>query len=188
MVNPSTHRTSKSAEHLTPPHIVAAVLEVLNIIDLDPCSEAHEGANIPAKVHFTKEDDGLRRDWSGKVFLNPPYGSTGTGGKEGGKVLEWMKKIAGEYREGRVVEGIILWRSSTDTPAWRILTETASRVCFIKGRLWFHAKGKSGPAPFPSVVFYLGENSEKFKEVFSHLGQVWDCPRVGGQTPIRSWK
>ena len=39
---------------------------------LDPCAN-HE--NHKTDKYFTKEDDGLKQDWSNNVvFCNPPYG------------------------------------------------------------------------------------------------------------------
>jgi len=175
--------TSKSAEHLTPPHIVRAVLRVLGEIDLDPCAETRDNPNVPAKEHYTVGDCSLQQEWHGRVYMNPPYGKTSED-----PVLQWMKKIVGEIWAGRVTEAIVLWRASTDTDAWVILTECMMKVCFIQGRLKFGAESNTGPAPFPSVAFYYGPNDILFHHVFMKLGQVWDCPRVGGQSSLRSWK
>jgi hypothetical protein len=30
---------------------------------------------VRAAAYFTKEDDGLTKEWNGNVWLNPPYGS-----------------------------------------------------------------------------------------------------------------
>lgn len=39
---------------------------------LDPCSTDE---NAKCEKHYTKEQDGLKQDWTGeKVFCNPPYG------------------------------------------------------------------------------------------------------------------
>lgn len=38
---------------------------------LDPCSTKE---NAKCKRFFTKEDDGLSKEWTGRVFMNPPYG------------------------------------------------------------------------------------------------------------------
>lgn len=42
--------------------------------DLDPCADAE---NAKCKEYFTKEENGLLKDWGGRrVFCNPPYGRT----------------------------------------------------------------------------------------------------------------
>lgn len=51
---------------------------------LDPCC-THE--NAKCKKHYTKDDDGLSRDWSGEiVFCNPPY-------SKNGNQDAWVKKM-----------------------------------------------------------------------------------------------
>ena len=66
---------SNSAEWHTPRRIIDCVLKVMGEIDLDPCSNAKgREANVPARVHFTKHDDGLAQTWRGRVYMNPPYG------------------------------------------------------------------------------------------------------------------
>lgn len=56
---------------------------------LDPCADA---LNAKCAKFYTKEDDGLTKDWDGeRVFCNPPYG------KEIGK---WVKKCS-ELRGGQ---------------------------------------------------------------------------------------
>ena len=73
----NVHHSSQSAEWLTPPSILKLVQKVFGgEIDLDPCSEAEttDNPNVPAKKHYTKQSDGLKQPWQGKVFLNPPYG------------------------------------------------------------------------------------------------------------------
>ena len=170
--------SSKSAEHLTPPHIVKAVLDVLGEIDLDPCAEASEDPHIPAKRHYTLKEDGLKQVWLGRVYMNPPYGNTGGGGRKKESVLKWMLKMATEFREGRVTEGIVLWRASTGTRAWVEITSVASRICFLRGRLSFVAPGNDQGASFDSVIFYLGPNGNRFDGVFTRLGQVWDTGNI----------
>jgi hypothetical protein len=41
--------------------------------DLDPCSCPPEFSNVPAKTLWTIEDDGLSKDWFGRVWMNPPF-------------------------------------------------------------------------------------------------------------------
>ena len=43
--------------------------------DLDPASPVGGGDYVPAATKFTRNDDGLSRDWFGLVWLNPPFSS-----------------------------------------------------------------------------------------------------------------
>src|SRR5271169_5859416 len=53
--------------------IVARQREVMGWIDLDPASSDHAQKTVQAKKFFTTADDGLKQEWHGRVFLNPPY-------------------------------------------------------------------------------------------------------------------
>lgn len=64
--------SSESEEWYTPPDVLGRV-RLLGEIDLDPCSNGGSPI-VPARRHFTKEDDGLVREWAGFVYMNPPYG------------------------------------------------------------------------------------------------------------------
>lgn len=57
-----------SDEYYTPKEII----EALGHFDLDPASPKNPRW-CTADVMFTKEDDGLKKTWTGRVFLNPPY-------------------------------------------------------------------------------------------------------------------
>lgn len=150
--------TSDSEEWYTPRHIIEAVLQVLREIDLDPASPAHP--TIPARRHFTKEEDGLLQRWHGRVYLNPPYGRG---------VDTWIEKALLEYREGAVTEAIILVAARTDTKWFNRLKDYP--WCSVEGRLKFSSSKNS--APFPSAVFYLGDDAESFVKVFGEIGAVW---------------
>jgi hypothetical protein len=43
------------------------------IFDLDVCSPKIKPDWIPAKKHYWSEIDGLKQDWIGNVWCNPPY-------------------------------------------------------------------------------------------------------------------
>ena len=155
---PAPMFTSNTGDWYTPPEIVEAVRELFGIIDLDPCSNSHEAPNVPALVHFTREDDGLSRPWSGRVYLNPPYGK-GIG--------PWIEKVREEYEAGRVTAAVVLVKAATDTRWFRLLSERYPR-CEVAGRLKF--SGCKAPAPFPSVLFYLGDEVQRFADVFGRFG------------------
>jgi hypothetical protein len=91
--------------------------------------------------------------------MNPPYGR---------KVGLWVTKLHDSFTQGTVTEAIALLPARVDTRWFRILRDYP--VCFVNGRLKFSA---SGPAPFPSAVFYLGNDLEKFNEAFNNIGDVY---------------
>lgn len=98
---------------LTPLNIVRALGE----FDLDPCG-------FPG--HHTAErliclpNDGLKQEWHGRVWLNPPYG------REIGK---WLYKL--EVHS----DGIALVFSRTDTQWFQVLNP--DRIFFLAGRIKF---------------------------------------------------
>ena len=155
---PAPMFSSNTGDWYTPPEIVEAVRDLFGIIDLDPCSNSHEAPNVPALVHFTREDDGLSRPWFGRVYLNPPYGK-GIG--------PWIEKVREEHEAGRVTAAVVLVKAATDTRWFRVLSERFPR-CEVAGRLKF--SGCKDPAPFPSVLFYLGDEVQRFADVFARFG------------------
>jgi hypothetical protein len=157
--NLTVHYSSQSDEWHTPKHIISAVESTLGSIDLDPCSPC-DARPVPALRRFTKVEDGLAQRWEGKVFMNPPYGS---------ELSRWTTKLQTEYESGEVTAAIALVPARTDTFWFRALGEYA--LCFLHGRLKF--SGSATSAPFPSSVFYLGEDISRFAEVFAHLGDTY---------------
>ena len=151
--------TSESDEWYTPPEIISAVLNVFGDIDLDPCSPTLYGP-VPAKKRFTQQEDGLKQQWSGRVYMNPPYGAA---------TKDWIEKCLGEYDEGRAPQAIILVAARTDTRWFNLLNEFP--WCAIEGRLAF--SGSKNKATFPSAIFYLGENVRDFFLVFSKFGPIY---------------
>lgn len=154
-------RTSKSQEWYTPQHIIDLVLEVLDgEIDLDPASNSHDDPWVPARMHYTKEDDGLALPWKGRVFLNPPFDrSPGA----------WVEKLHHSYINGEISQAIALLPARTNTDWIQVLAGYPR--CFIRGRLRF--SDGPGEAQFPSLVVYLGVDFERFGAAFSRVGEVY---------------
>ncbi len=161
LLKPKTADNKSSDCWYTPPHIVDLVTQVLGEIDLDPCAD--DGKHIPAQLHYTSMDDGLTRDWQGRVFMNPPYSCPG----------KWMKKLQGEVESGRVSEAIALVPAATDTN-WLSPVLKTQPVCFWKGRIKFLDLDYQPklPARQSHCLVYWGENWQKFKEVFEWHGFV----------------
>lgn len=151
----------RTDEWLTPPGIVSS----LGPFYLDPCSPINRPWST-AKHHFTVEDDGLSKEWSGRVWLNPPYGP------ETGK---WLQKLA-EHGDGIA---LIFARTETDMfHKW--VWQKANSILFLRGRLHFYnvlGERSKFNAGGPSVlVAYGSNNAERLKEsgIDGHFVKVND--------------
>lgn len=145
-----SHQSAKMGkdEWLTPPDLIIQ----LGDFDLDPCSPVIRPWNT-AKNHFTINDDGLSKDWFGRVWLNPPYG-----------------KFTGVWLDRLVIhgDGIALIFARTETEMFfDYVWNFADAVLFLKGRLCFYhvsglrSKSNSGA---PSVLVAYGkDNAEVLK-------------------------
>ena len=129
-------------EWLTPPELV----KMLGEFDLDPCSPVN-APFLHAKNNFTVIDNGLEKEWFGRVYMNPPYG----------KGMElWLDKL---YKHGN---GITLIYARTDTKwffnnVWNV----ADALLFVKGRIrFYHVSGELGGTPgAPSVFVAFGKEN-----------------------------
>lgn len=117
----SSHQSARMMddEWLTPPEI----LNALGRFDLDPCAPVIRPWDTADK-HFTKLDDGLSKEWFGRIWLNPPFG------REVGK---WLAKLVSHGN------GIALVAARTETEwFFEHIWERADSVLFLKGRPHFH--------------------------------------------------
>ena len=100
---------------------------------LDVCAT---GENAKCAEYFTPEQDGLKQDWKGVCWCNPPYG------REIGK---WVRKAA--ESQATVV---MLLPARTDTTWFHDYIYGKAEIRFIRGRLKFGDSKNS--APFPSMI------------------------------------
>jgi phage N-6-adenine-methyltransferase len=105
--------------------------------NLDPCATKE---NAKCKKFYTKEDNGLEKNWEGRVFMNPPYGR---------EIGDWMKKAYESVNGGGAELVVCLIPSRTDTKWWHDYVMQADEIRFVRGRLKFNGMG---PAPFPSAI------------------------------------
>ena len=147
----------KSNEWYTPPEIFKA----LNCeFDLDPCSPG-KGHWVPAKEIYTKEDDGLSKDWEHKfVFMNPPFG-----GRNGH--IPWLEK----FIENK--NGIGVCRSYTSS-AWFQKYIPLMDIClFPKGKTKFvRPDGTIGRAPGHGIVLVGIGQKAMYHIIHSNLGLI----------------
>ena len=129
--------SSATPEWSTPQDVFDALHKEFSFT-LDPCATI-ENAKCP--VFFTKEDDGLKQEWKGRVFMNPPYGR-GIGA--------WMKKAYESSLAGALV--VCLVPARTDTAWWHDYCMKGT-VRFVRGRLKFGDSKNNAPFPSAIVIF-----------------------------------
>lgn len=147
------HRAYRGAsdEWLTPKPII----DMLGPFDLDPCAPVVRPWPTTTR-HFTIEDDGLSQHWTGRVWLNPPYGPD---------VGKWLRRLA-EHGNGMALVFARTETSWFQAEVWR----KASAIFFFCGRLHFcNVKGVQSKmnAGAPSVaIAYGSENAEKLRNLW----------------------
>lgn len=106
--------------------------------ELDVCATAE---NAKCAKFYTKADDGLKQEWKGVCWMNPPYGR---------EIGAWMRKANESAMGGAVV--VCLVPARTDTRWWHEYAIN-HEIRFIRGRLKFGNAKNS--APFPSAVVVM---------------------------------
>ena len=150
-------RTTGKEDWLTPPEI----LQALGAFDLDPCSPIRRPWNT-ALAHYTMEDNGLLKPWSGRVWLNPPYGN---------ETEKWMRRLANHGN------GIALIFARTETRSffpW--VWDYADGLLWLKGRLRFYTKEGNigGTAGAPSALVAYGQENARCLKACGLLGHYSD--------------
>lgn len=141
-------RENTKTEWLTDPNL----LKKLGDFDLDPCSPVVPPWKI-AEHTFTILDDGLKQDWFGRVWLNPPYGK---------ETYEWIRKLTIHNN------GIALIFARTETKLFRdFVWKKASSIYFFGKRLYFYNVDGTKPkfnAGAPSCLISFGSNNDVYLE------------------------
>ena len=79
-----------------------------------------------------------------------------------------------ERLAGRTTEAIVLWKSATETAAWKTLTKLSCRVCFPLARIRFAGPAgeeRTGPK-FSPELFYVGGRPERFETTFDGISAI----------------
>ena len=102
----------------------------------DVCATAD---NAKCENYYTPEQDGLKQEWQGNCWMNPPYGR---------EIGTWMGKAYNSARKNGATV-VCLVPARTDTKWWHTYG-VRGEITYLKGRLKF-GDGKNA-APFPSAV------------------------------------
>lgn len=101
--------------------------------DLDVCALPE---NAKCDRYYTPNDDGLKHEWTGVCWCNPPYGR---------QIGQWIKKA---YDSKCTV--VMLLPARTDTAWFHDYIYGKAEIRFVRGRLKFG--GAKWNAPFPCMV------------------------------------
>lgn len=150
-------------EWYTPKEYIEAAREVMGSIDLDPASCEFANNIVKAGKYYSESSDGLKQKWYGNVWLNPPYAR--------GVIDTFVNKLIEELPD--INQAIVIVNNATETQWMLQMLEKCQAICLVTGRVTFYSveigKGSS-PLQGQIILYFGGNNSEKFIEVFSNFG------------------
>jgi phage N-6-adenine-methyltransferase len=158
--------SSGNNEWYTPSEFVEMARSVLGDFDLDPASNPLAQQTVRAATFYTQHDDGLAKEWHGRVWMNPPYSPASL-------IAAFVDKTMTELDTGNVSAAIVLVNNATDSRWFQTLASRADAICFPAGRIKFMSPdGVVGSPMQGQTFFYYGEAVTKFAEVFGPIGFV----------------
>lgn len=141
-MNTSFQRSAKPTdEWYTPKEIISALGE----FDLDPCAPINP-LWPTAKTMYNKNDDGLNKEWVGRIWLNPPYSRP---------LFETFISRMADHNNGIA----LLFNRCDNVTFQDIIFKTASAMKFLRKRIRFYRPdGTQGASPgCGSVLIAWGE-------------------------------
>jgi phage N-6-adenine-methyltransferase len=152
-------------EWYTPAEYLELARAVIGQFDLDPASSEAAQKVVKANKFFTKEDDGLSKEWHGSVWLNPPYAQP--------LIAEFVEKLLEELAAEHTTTAILLTHNYTDTAWFQSAFKEARAICFPRGRIRFEGpKGEIAAPTQGQAFFYFGSDINKFTHHFDKIGSI----------------
>lgn len=163
------HVTNNSGnnEWYTPSEYIELARTVMGSIDTDPASSAKANETVKAGAFFSVEQNGLAHEWSGNVWLNPPYGKS--------LIEKFCDAVSDKFESGEIEQACVLVNNATETSWFQRLASCASAICFPKGRIQFFVEdgeSKKGSPLQGQAIVYMGKNINAFKNSFRNRGFV----------------
>lgn len=156
----------------THPSIIEAARQSMGGIDLDPASCREANTVVQAAHFYGFRENGLLQEWSGRVWLNPPYGNW----------EDWVPKVLAEWRSGRVEQMCCICTSRVTTAkSFHPLVQEASALLVMCGRYQFWGPKASVPDE-GHAVFYLGARVDEFAAAFASMGTTFARGRAERST------
>jgi hypothetical protein len=155
---------SGSVEFYSPPEFIESARCVVGTFDLDPASCEQAQQVVQARRYYTVDDDGLTKEWAGRIWCNPPY-------KDAGRFVD---KLLHEISAGRVTEAFLLCNSYTEVLWFQRALAACALVCFPPKRVLFQRPNDEEPtrSSYGSAIFYFGDSLNRFREAFASHGII----------------
>jgi len=161
---PHVSNNSGNNEWYTPAEYIEAARAVMGSINLDPASSEIANETVKADDFYAIDEDGLKQEWHGNVWLNPPYAQPLIG--------QFCDKLIHEYDEARIDAAIVLLNNSTETRAFQDIVMRAAALCMVCGRIKYNdSTGVPANTPLQGqIVLYFGDYPENFVDIFRGFG------------------
>lgn len=157
---------SGNNEWYTPAKYITLAREVMGSIDTDPATSEIANRTVQAAQIYTAEADGRDKQWSGNVWMNPPYAQP--------LMSDFAEAVTQKFLDGEIKQACVLVNNATETQWFQRMMDAARAVCFPKSRIKFvDPDGNPGGAPLQGqAVIYMGENVDGFIAAFASEGTV----------------
>ena len=137
--SPALHAAGSSDCWFTP----RSLIDSLGRFDTDPCNSM-PGQFPTAATHYGPAEDGLSKEWAGRVWLNPPFSDA----------RPWVEKLS---KHGN---GILLCFARVDAVWFQRAVAAAGAVFFMKGRVEFsRPTGRGSRCPLGCVLIPFGSEN-----------------------------
>jgi hypothetical protein len=150
-------------ERYTPAKYIEAARLVLGEIDLDPATSKMAQKTVRATEYYTAANSGLKHEWHGRIWLNPPYHRE--------LAPLFINKLVQEVEAGHVEQAIMLTNNCTDTDWFDVALRACQSICFSHGRIKFTTEKSGEVLPTQGqAFFYFGLDAQRFEDVFCLIG------------------
>lgn len=160
----------------TPPKYIELINNFFdNKIDLDPCSNSYSLVNATTKFSLPHQN-GLLLDWNPykNIYINPPYGRDALTKTS---IYDWIEKACNLNLNSSFHDILLLIPVATNTKHFKqLIFKYANGICFLYDtRLKFYNEGKEDKkgAPMACCMIYIGNNFDKFNEIFKNVGKIF---------------
>lgn len=161
-------QNSGNNEWYTPPRFIDGARRVMGSIDTDPATSEIANKAVGAARIYTSETDGRDKQWTGNVWMNPPYAQP--------LIAEFCEALSSKFERGEITQACVLVNNATETAWFQRLLSVSSAVLFPRSRVRFIDPDGNPGAPLQGqALVYVGNRPAEFAAEFETEGAVLLC-------------